>query len=30
MELVKKKDYESAFKLIMREGDDIYFLRLVT
>ena len=30
MELVKKKDYESAFRLVMRDGDDVYFLRLVT
>ena len=26
---VKQKDYESAYRLILSEGDDMYLLRLV-
>ena len=26
---VKKRDYESAYRLMLNEGDDMYLLRLV-
>jgi stalled ribosome rescue protein Dom34 len=29
IELVKKNQFEEAYKLILRDGDDMYFLRLV-
>jgi stalled ribosome rescue protein Dom34 len=29
MDLVKKRQFEEAYRLIMKEGDDMYFLRLV-
>jgi hypothetical protein len=29
MELVKKRQYEDAYRLILKEGDDMYLLRLV-
>ena len=28
-EYVKKRDYESAYRLMLKEGDDMYLLRLV-
>lgn len=28
-DLAKKRDFESAYRLVMSEGDDIYLLRLV-
>ena len=27
--MVKKRQFEEAYRLIMKEGDDMYFLRLV-
>mmetsp|Transcript_15004 Transcript_15004/g.14582 ORF Transcript_15004/g.14582 Transcript_15004/m.14582 type:complete len:114 (+) Transcript_15004:884-1225(+) len=29
MELVKKRQYEEAYRLVLKEGDDMYLLRLV-
>lgn len=28
-EYVKRRDYESAYRLMLKEGDDMYLLRLV-
>jgi hypothetical protein len=28
-EMAKSRDYESAYRLILTEGDDIYLLRLI-
>ncbi len=28
-ELLRRKDYEQAFRLMLKEGDDIYLLRLI-
>ena len=29
MELIKKRQYEEGFRLILKEGDDMYLLRMV-
>ena len=29
LELIKNKSFEEAYKLVLDEGDDIYFMRLV-
>ena len=29
MEFVKRKQFEEAYRLIMKEGDDLYLLRLI-
>jgi hypothetical protein len=29
MDLIKKRQYEDAYRLILKEGDDMYLLRLV-